>query len=174
MNRLCVNCEPLACRKLRQLLKPFTNQWQPSITGASSAPSHFQLWILKDSEPRSFLWKATAQPPQALIWFDFFLNIYMRYTLLLPWQPLKSVMGTWVNKNGSRFILGVPVYPCRQYFNLHGEAKWFSFPFVDTVQLSRKNLFWRRVYGDIIGDVLKTCLECIVVTIKGLDGKILN
>ena len=26
----------------------------------------------------------------------------------------------------------------------------------------------------MIGDVLKTCLECIAVTIKCLDGKILN
>ena len=26
----------------------------------------------------------------------------------------------------------------------------------------------------MIGDVLNTCLECIIVTIKGLDGKILN
>ena len=29
-------------------------------------------------------------------------------------------------------------------------------------------------YGDMKGDVLKTCLECIVVTIECLDGKIFN
>ena len=29
-------------------------------------------------------------------------------------------------------------------------------------------------YGDMIGDVLKTCLECIAVAIKFLDGKIFN
>ena len=29
-------------------------------------------------------------------------------------------------------------------------------------------------YGDLIGDVLKTCLECIAVTVKFLDGKILH
>ena len=37
-----------------------------------------------------------------------------------------------------------------------------------------KIFFVGEHYGDMIGDKFKTCLECISVTIKCLDGKILN